>query len=453
MPAELQTIEAAVSDIKTGVATMKTEFKSSVDQLNKDVNALRDASEKGLGDAKKLDGLADNIIDIQSKLDDSIKAEKELTEKCELLETAIKRAPFGDATDGMTDDQKASVDDFFFDLMALNEKGAKTIETSNRKEFAAKYNSDLLLKYLGQSNPELSKDVTIAIGPDGGYLIPVDISNRVIMDIKESSPVRELAYVESIRTNQRIYYVDIDEVTCGWLSEKETATKTTTPTLKKVTIDCETMYAEPQISGLAIEDSGTEATNWISRHVSDKFARTEATSFLTGNSEKQPRGLLTFDAGTSWEQIEQVDVDLRSTTDGVAYKGLIDVMTALKAGYQTNAAWMVNRLTYRQILKLTDGDGRFVFLPTLETRGGFNGPTLMNQRIRLATDMPTPAQNALAILYGDFNRTYTILDRRGIFVFRDPYTAWPMVKLNFTKRVGGNVVLYESMKIGKDITA
>jgi HK97 family phage major capsid protein len=63
--------------------------------------------------------------------------------------------------------------------------------------------------------------------------------------------------------------------------------------------------------------------------------------------------------------------------------------------------------------------------------------------------MPTIASNALSVAYGNFSAGYQILDRAGITLLRDPLTSKGSVLFYTTKRVGGDVINKEAIKIGK----
>jgi HK97 family phage major capsid protein len=63
--------------------------------------------------------------------------------------------------------------------------------------------------------------------------------------------------------------------------------------------------------------------------------------------------------------------------------------------------------------------------------------------------MPDIASNAYAIAFGDFKRGYLIVDRIGVRVLRDPYSAKPYVLFYTTKRVGGGVQNFEAIKLMK----
>ena len=66
-----------------------------------------------------------------------------------------------------------------------------------------------------------------------------------------------------------------------------------------------------------------------------------------------------------------------------------------------------------------------------------------------AEDMPDIAANSLCVAFGDFQRGYLIVDRQGVRVLRDPYSAKPYVLFYTTKRVGGGVQDFDAIKVLK----
>jgi predicted phage gp36 major capsid-like protein len=64
-------------------------------------------------------------------------------------------------------------------------------------------------------------------------------------------------------------------------------------------------------------------------------------------------------------------------------------------------------------------------------------------------DMPDIATGSLSIAFGDFRRGYLIVDRAGVRVLRDPYSAKPYVLFYTTKRVGGGVQDFDAIKLLK----
>ena len=63
--------------------------------------------------------------------------------------------------------------------------------------------------------------------------------------------------------------------------------------------------------------------------------------------------------------------------------------------------------------------------------------------------MPDMASEGAVMAFGDFRRGYLIIDRQGVRVLRDPYSAKPYVLFYTTKRVGGGVQDFNAIKLLK----
>lgn len=105
----------------------------------------------------------------------------------------------------------------------------------------------------------------------------------------------------------------------------------------------------------------------------------------------------------------------------------------------------MNRKTVSAVRKLKDADDRYIWSPA--DSGG--GATLLGYPITEIEDMPDIAANAYAIAFGDFARGYLIVDRAGVRVLRDPYSAKPYVLFYVTKRVAGGVQNFDAIKAPK----
>ena len=107
----------------------------------------------------------------------------------------------------------------------------------------------------------------------------------------------------------------------------------------------------------------------------------------------------------------------------------------------------MKRATFGAVSKLKNGNGDYL-LNTMMLPQGVT-MTVLGKPVMFADDVAAIAANSLSIIYGDFSVGYTIVDRMGIRVLRDPLTAKPFIKFYTTKRVGGDVTNYESLKIQK----
>ena len=118
----------------------------------------------------------------------------------------------------------------------------------------------------------------------------------------------------------------------------------------------------------------------------------------------------------------------------------------LKAAYRGGSVWMMNKAVMFEVLKLKDTTGQYLWQPSLQE--GFP-IRLLGFGVVEAEDMPSKAANALSIAFGNFKRGYTIVDRFGTRMLRDPYTNKPYVGFYTTKRVGGGLVNSEAIKVIK----
>lgn len=302
---------------------------------------------------------------------------------------------------------------------------------------------------------DILKDMSEGSDPDGGYFVtPPTVANNILQRIYETSPMRQLASVMPIGTLQWIQPEDTSDVGVGWVAERAARTTSTTPQISRKVITAQEEYAEPSVTQTLLEDSMVDLESYLTGKIADKFARNENTAFVNGTGSGQPRGFLTYPAGTAnasgennWSEIQQV----KSGTSGAfeygssTKAGLIGLVTSLKDVYQGNASFLIRRQSVAAIMTLVDGNSRYIFQPILN--GNFNDTPLLGYPLRYATDMPDIAAAATPLAFGDFKRGYQIIDRVGLMMIRDNLTSKPNVLFYTRKRVGGDVVDFDAIKL------
>jgi hypothetical protein len=118
----------------------------------------------------------------------------------------------------------------------------------------------------------------------------------------------------------------------------------------------------------------------------------------------------------------------------------------VKDGYARNAVFMMRRATIASVRKLKDvTSGQYLWQPGL---GGDQPSLLLGRPVVEAPDVPAEGANTFPILFGDFNRGYTIVDRMSLEINRDPFTQAASGNIRFIarKRVGAQVVLPEAIQ-------
>jgi HK97 family phage major capsid protein len=125
---------------------------------------------------------------------------------------------------------------------------------------------------------------------------------------------------------------------------------------------------------------------------------------------------------------------------------LFNLVYALRSGYRQNGKFVMGRKAQSLVRLFKTTTGQYLWAPPTSAEAP---ATLMNFPIVEAEDMPDPTANSLSIAFGDFERAYIVVDRIGIRVLRDPYSAKPYVLFYTTKRVGGGVQNFEAIKLLK----
>jgi HK97 family phage major capsid protein len=291
------------------------------------------------------------------------------------------------------------------------------------------------------------KSLSVGTDPDGGYVVNPDLSGRIVMKVFESSPMRAYASIQVISSDALEGLFDLNEASSGWVGEEDSRPETGTPALGKWRIPVHELYAKPKATQKLLDDASINMEAWLASKVAEKFARDEANAFVVGNGSNKPRGFLTYASGTTLPgTIEQfptgASAALASAPDGG--DALINALYGLKQQYRANATWFMNRSTTRLVRRAKDSDGAYIWSPGIQAG---QPATLLGYPVAAFEDMPDPAASSLSIAVGDMREAYQIVDRLGIRTLRDPYSAKTYVEFYTTKRVGGDVVNFEAIKL------
>jgi HK97 family phage major capsid protein len=209
------------------------------------------------------------------------------------------------------------------------------------------------------------------------------------------------------------------------------------------------IYAMPAATPSLLEDSAINLDEWIAAEVEQAFAEQEGAAFVNGDGTNKPKGFLQYtkvaEASWSWSNIGFIKTGVNGGFPAAApIDPLVDLVYALKAGYRQNGHFVMNRRTQSAIRKLKDEDGQYLWQPATQAGGR---ATLMTFPVVEAEDMPDIATDSYSVAFGDFRRGYLVVDRQGVRVLRDPYSAKPYVLFYTTKRVGGGVQDFDAIKL------
>ncbi len=432
------------------------DFKSKNDEVTDGkikgyVDPLNDETLKNMNTA-----IDEAVEGVDAKLKEYADAHKK---RLDDLEVQLKRSRKGGGKD-TDEDIEAKAADFFRvalkapDLMPGDER--VDIERLGRYE-------KHFMHYLrhtqdrSQTNDAL-KDMQVGGDPRGGYWVPPTVSSRIIGKLFDTSPIRSIAGSETISTDRLIIAVDRDELGFGWVGELTARPTTETPQIGEKEIPVHEMYAMPQSTQNMLDDAQVNVQSWLEKKANDKFGRAENEAFVVGNGTNKPRGYMDYSSdavvATSYDDAATDGIlSYRFTGNAAGFDDVdafVESVYDLKPGYRDSARWVLARQTLSAVRKLKDANGLYLWEPNIQV--GQPG-TLLGFGITEAEDMPAMATDAFTVAFGNFSVGYLIVDRQGMRLLVDPFSNKPFVQFYMTRRVGGDVVDFETIKLIKQATS
>jgi len=423
---------------------MSDEIKKAVEDVNKAFVEFKAANDLRLKEIEGK-GAADPILDtklakIEADLDKANKAAEEAV-------LAVKRSQriITDEHGNQIDlDQKAQ--DWANVTATAYEQRPFEMNAKAMQDYRDAHNV-----YMRKGAEALSADERKALSvggdPSGGYVVYPDMSGQIVKKVDETSPMRAYASIQVISTDALEGLFDLERAGAVWVGETQARNQTGTPNLGRWRIPVHELSAMPAATQKILDDAAINLESWLADKVALEFSLSENAAFVAGNGTDKPRGFLSYGAGTTLPgTIEQVPTGVSGGFAAAPNGGdvLIDALYGLKAPYRANATWFMNRTTTKVVRKLKDSDGAYLWSPGIAAG---QPATLLGYPVASFEDMPDPAANSLSIAVGDMRAAYQIVDRMGTRVLRDPYTAKPFVLFYTTKRVGGDVVNFEALKL------
>ena len=387
-----------VKEALDGINTAFTEFKQSNDTRIKEIETK---------------GHADPLLD--EKL-------KKINDAMDAFDVKMERAKTIDITGALEE-------------KAAEEKRLKTIDDAYAGKggflrFGEKMDGERM-KFLATDNDE-----------QGGIWVPEQRRDTIIELLLEFNPIRDLAQIETISIGNQLMIPKeggtADQFGGGWTAERESRPETATGTFAAEDVPVHEQYANPRATQTMIDDGAFDVGGWLNRKIAQKFARLEGQAFLNGDAIGKPEGLLTN------PDIVKVPT---GTMGAVTADGLIDTFYSLPDFYARNGSWIMRRATVGEIRKLKDMNDQYLWAPGFSGNLATTAPsTILGASYREAPDYPAIAADTDIATFGDFRAGYLIVDRQGIRVVRDPFTAKPFIEFYSTRRVGGQVVLAEAFR-------
>ncbi len=295
------------------------------------------------------------------------------------------------------------------------------------------------------------KALSVGSGPDGGYLAPPQTEAEVLRRLSYLSPIRGIASVRQVSANTYKKAFSISGTQAGWVAETGARAQTTSPTLAEMSFPAMELFAMPAATQTLLDDAIVDIDSWLADEIETAFAEQESAALVNGTGTAQPKGFLSYtkvaNASWSWGNMGYIPTGVAGAfAASNPSDTLLDLIYSVKGPFRQNASFVMNRKVQASIRKFKATTGEYLWSPPAAVG---QPATLMGFPIVEVEEMPDIAADAYAIAFGDFRRGYLVVDRLGVRVLRDPYSAKPYVLFYTTKRVGGGVQDFDAIKLMK----
>ena len=272
---------------------------------------------------------------------------------------------------------------------------------------------------------------------EGGYLVPDEFERTLVEALEEENIFRTLAHVIKTSSGDRKIPVVASKGTASWVDEEGAYTESD-DAFSQVSIGAYKLGTMIKVSEELLADSVFDLEAYISKEFARRIGAREEESFFNGDGKGKPLGILAAKDGA------EVGVTAASAT-AITADEVIDLFYSLKAPYRKNAVWVLNDATVKQIRKLKDSTGQYLWQPSLVAG---TPDTILGRPVKTSAFMPTAAAGAKTIAFGDF-KYYWIADRQGrtFKKLSELYAANGQVGFMGTQRVDGKLILPEAIKV------
>jgi HK97 family phage major capsid protein len=201
---------------------------------------------------------------------------------------------------------------------------------------------------------------------EGGYLSRGEqFVAQLIQAVDDAVFIRQAATVMQVNdgnTSLGVPTLDTDAEDTDWTVELDTGNEEDTIRFGKRSLTPHPLAKLVKISRELLRASALPAENIVLQRVAYKFGITQEKGFLTGTGAQQPLGVFTAsNDGISTGR----DVSTGNDATSIQFDGLQEAKFTLKSQYWTRARWMFHRNAVKQIAKLKDGEGRYMWEPSV----------------------------------------------------------------------------------------
>ncbi len=232
--------------------------------------------------------------------------------------------------------------------------------SDQKKEYADAYDSYLRRGLRGLSDTEY-RTLSAGVPIEGGNtVVPEEFISKLITSLDDLVYVRSKAtkFTVTSAASLGVPTLDSDPSDADWTSELATGNEDNDMGFGKRNLTPSPVAKRIKVSEKLVRNSAINVDSLVKARLGYKFGITHEKAFYLGTGSNQPLGLFTASAnGISAAR----DIVGSNTATAIVADSLIDTKYSLKAQYHTSAGWLFHRDAVKNIRKLKDGNGDYLW--------------------------------------------------------------------------------------------
>lgn len=295
----------------------------------------------------------------------------------------------------------------------------------------------------GMMTAEIRNALQEGVDSEGGYLVPDEFEQTLVQSLEAENVVRSLAHVITTASGSHKIPIVATKGTAAWVDEEGTIPEGDDAFGQQL-IGAHKVATMIKVSEELLNDSAFDLEAYFRTEFARRIGNKEEEAFLTGDGSGKPTGIFNATGGG------QLGVTAASAT-AITADELIDLFYSLNSAYRKNAVWLLNDSTMKNIRKLKDSNGQYLWQPSLQAG---EPDRVLGYKVYTSAYFPLPAPGKAAVAFGDFSY-YNIGDRgsRSIAELKELFAGNGMVGFVAKERVDGKLVLPEAVKLLKMASA
>lgn len=305
-------------------------------------------------------------------------------------------------------------------IIVPNPDDGKPVNARESAEYAKAFLSYVRTK---KASNALQEDTN----SEGGYLVPVEFERVLYAARDKVDPIFSLAGKLNLSAKEKNVPYIASEGAAALIAE-EGSYGDTDDAFGQVTFHAYKFGRICKASDELIADSAFDIVGHLAGSFGRAIGKAEAGYFWTGTGSSQPQGVMAA-AGTGVTT---------AAANKITADEIIDLYYSLPEEYRNGAVFVFNDATVKEIRKLKDGNGQYIWAP------GFNGQpdTLLGKPLHTSAYIDTIAATKKVGVFANLAECYKIADRSGFEfkILNELYAANGQVGFRGTGRTDGRAL-------------